>query len=199
MPVNLGARPDSGFDDPLGLLSDCHRRVERFLGVLVAVSDRSRGRALARDEREALTTALRYFREAAPKHTQDEEDSLFPRMRAASGPHASAAHAALKKVEELERQHQDAAVWHREVDLLGERWLAQGLLSAEESERLADLLGLLRRLYQEHIAVEDNEIFPVAGRALDAAQLQEIGREMAARRGVPFEQADAHGDRCRTT
>jgi len=29
----------------------------------------------------ALASALRYFGEAAPKHTADEEESLFPRLR----------------------------------------------------------------------------------------------------------------------
>ena len=38
MPVQIGARPDSGFDDPIGMLKDCHRRIAHFAGVLVAVS-----------------------------------------------------------------------------------------------------------------------------------------------------------------
>ena len=38
MPVRIGGRPEHGFDEPLGLLSDCHRRIERFLGVLAAVA-----------------------------------------------------------------------------------------------------------------------------------------------------------------
>jgi hypothetical protein len=43
MPITLGAKPDHGFDHPLGLLSDCHRRIEGFLDVLVRVTDRARG------------------------------------------------------------------------------------------------------------------------------------------------------------
>ena len=44
MPISIGARPQSGFDDPLGLLSDCHRRIESFLGVLIRVVDRAGAR-----------------------------------------------------------------------------------------------------------------------------------------------------------
>ena len=37
MPIQLGAAPEHGFDSPLGLLSDCHRRIERFLEQLLRV------------------------------------------------------------------------------------------------------------------------------------------------------------------
>src|SRR6266567_4355417 len=67
MPVQIGAHAHN-FSDPTGLLSDCHRRIEMFLRALervAAVVDRP-----STDEtRAALESALRYFREAAPKHT----------------------------------------------------------------------------------------------------------------------------------
>jgi hypothetical protein len=34
--------------------------------------------------------------------------------------------------------------------------------------------------------MQDQELFPAAGRVLSAADLEAVGREMAARRGVPF-------------
>ena len=37
MPVQIGAKTHN-FTDPTGLLSDCHRRVEMFLGTLEAVA-----------------------------------------------------------------------------------------------------------------------------------------------------------------
>jgi hypothetical protein len=43
MPVVIGGRPDSSFSDPLGLLTDCHRRIERFLGALRRVAARAGG------------------------------------------------------------------------------------------------------------------------------------------------------------
>jgi hypothetical protein len=33
------------------------------------------------ERRRSLNLALRYFRESAPKHTADEEESLFSRLR----------------------------------------------------------------------------------------------------------------------
>jgi len=45
---------------------------------------------LTEETRAALESALRYFREAAPKHTADEEESLFPRMRQKRDPNVEA-------------------------------------------------------------------------------------------------------------
>ena len=81
MPIVIGAKPESGFRDPIGLLTDCHRRVEMFLSVLVKVGVQTQDGSLTSQQRTALETALRYFRDSAPKHTADEEESLFPRLR----------------------------------------------------------------------------------------------------------------------
>ena len=48
MAIQIGAKPDSGFDDPIGMLKDCHRRIESFLGILCVVVDRAQGRSLNR-------------------------------------------------------------------------------------------------------------------------------------------------------
>ena len=79
MPVQIGVTARN-FTDPTGLLSDCHRRVEMFLGMLAAVAK------VTVETSQALESALRYFREAAPKHTADEEESLFPRLRQIQDP-----------------------------------------------------------------------------------------------------------------
>ena len=78
MPIRIGARKESDFTDPIGMLGDCHRRIERFLSVLVKLASDRPGVALDEREGDALSASLRYFREAAPKHTADEEESLFP-------------------------------------------------------------------------------------------------------------------------
>lgn len=196
MPVILGARPQSGFDDPLGLLSDCHRRIESFLGVLIRVTDQAAGGELGGEQRTALETALRYFREAAPKHTRDEEESLFPRMREVPDRQVQAA---LRAMARLERDHAVADTLHEQVDRIGRRWLEEGRLGPRETERLGDLLLRLQKLYQEHISLEDQQVFPLAAKALDASQLSAVGAEMAARRGLTPPQAPADpaaGERC---
>lgn len=181
MPVQLGVAHDHSFDQPLGLLSDCHRRIEHFLDILLKVTELARGGPLDAQQRQALEAALRYFAVAAPRHTEDEESSLFPRMRRTDDPQVADA---LEKVAALEADHRAAETGHREVDDLGRRWLEGGRLSQDEVSRLATVLGELREAYRRHIAFEDTELFPLAGRVLDANALSEIGREMAQRRGL---------------
>lgn len=175
MPVQIGQKRESDFSNPLGLLSDCHRRIEKFLAVLIKVSDRAQGRALDPEERTALTNALEYFRNSAPKHTADEEDSLFPRLRAQTS---------LDYLTELETDHHAADRDHQLVDALGRRWLNEGPLPAQQSHDLKEALARLSHMYAHHIAVEDHELFPLAARLLPADQLAEVGLEMAKRRKV---------------
>jgi hemerythrin-like domain-containing protein len=178
MPITIGARPESTFADPIGLLTDCHRRIERFLTVLVQLS----GKGTLTDEQcTALETALRYFREAAPKHTADEEESLFPRLRSLDRPEMEAV---LAKVEALETEHAQADRDHSEVDRLGQAWLANGSLSPGDAALFSELVKQLADLYRNHIATEESEVFPTAAAVLEREGREAMGREMEERRGL---------------
>lgn len=183
MLIRLGESADHGFREPLGLLSDCHRRIERFLGALVSVASRG-GAALAPQDRRLLETALHYFATAGPRHTADEEESLFPRLRACADAEAARALAA---VERLEADHRAAEEHHAAVDDLGRRWLSEGTLDETDAAALGRHLEALQRIYGAHITVEDRELFPSAARLLSERDLDAMGREMANRRGVSFE------------
>ncbi len=179
MPIQIGAKPESSYSDPIGLLGDCHRRIERFLGVLVRIGHDARGAALDAQQAAACETALRYFREAAPKHTADEEESLFPRLRALGHPDVDGV---LARMDTLEADHARASLDHLAADRLFHLWMAAGRLSAVDATELARVLDRLAALYRAHIAFEDQELFPAAARALDPAALAAIGSEVAARR-----------------
>jgi hemerythrin-like domain-containing protein len=182
MPIVIGASRESDFTDPIGMLSDCHRRIERFLDVLVRVAEQALGGELNEERRGALDTALRYFHDAAPKHTADEEESLFPRLRRSGN---ARVRTLLTRIESLEEEHVCAGRSHDEVDSLGRLWLRDGRLPPEQASRLLTVLVQLRDLYRHHITTEDNEVFPVAAATLSASDREAIGREMASRRGVP--------------
>src|SRR5512132_1926949 len=143
MPIVIGAKRESDFTDPIGMLGDCHRRIEMFLNVLVRVAQRERGEVLNEEHRAALETALRYFREGAPKHTADEEESLFPRLRRIE---SAEVRAVMARMESLEEEHVCADRSHGEVDTLGRLWLRDGTLPAEQASRLSTLLVQLREL-----------------------------------------------------
>jgi len=173
MPVTLGSRPEHGFDQPLGLLSDCHRRIERFLAILQKVLEQSGGKPLNDEQRRAVEAALEYFRTAAPRHTADEEESLFPLLRASGEPGAQAA---IKIVQALEHEHAAANGAHAEVECLYRRWIELGPLAAAQMRKLSQVLHELREMYRRHIDVEDHEIFPLASQVLSPEQLARAGQ-----------------------
>jgi hemerythrin-like domain-containing protein len=184
MPVQIGKSPESDYTNPLGLLSDCHRRIEYFLNLLLTVAAQADKTGVGAEEREALQTALRYFREAAPKHTLDEEESLFPRLRALQNPQAEAACTMLARLHE---DHQTAEAAHQEVERIFRQWLADDALPLDSRKRLTERLNELKQIYEAHIALEDHQIFPLARTLLEASEQQAIASEMASRRGINIE------------
>lgn len=181
MPVQVGATAH-GFSDPTGLLLDCHRRIEMFLGSLQNVAEVI-DRPLTAETRAALESALRYFRESAPKHTADEEESLFPRLRHIQHPDIEKA---ITTLEALENDHRKADALHAEVDALGIQCLDQRYLSSREAGRFRKVVGELASIYGEHIRSEDELVFPAAKRMLSVTDRSAIAAEMASRRNTPL-------------
>lgn len=181
MPITIGSKPQADFSDPIGLLSDCHRRIERFLGLLATVAGQAHEAALNSDQRHAVETAAQYFKLAAPKHTLDEEDSLFPRLRSSMDPRARSAD---RLLQDLTEDHKSAEEMHERIDQLFSRWLSSGEISTLSRQRLGDVLQRLTEFYEAHIAIEEQHVFPLARTVLTAAELKSIGIEMAKRRGV---------------
>jgi hemerythrin-like domain-containing protein len=176
MPVQIGAKLDSGFDDPLGMLQDCHRRIERFLAILCDVAERAHARSLTDEEAAAIRAALVYFREGGRRHTADEEESLFPRMRTA------APAGTLDPLDHLQDEHREADQLHDDVDRLYSDWLSSGALDPSQQQALLEKTRRLRALYAGHIHIEESAVFPAAARLLDRDALTAIGSEFRARR-----------------
>lgn len=138
-------------------------------------------RPASEETQRGLGAALRYFSQAAPKHTADEEDSLFPRLRQNQSLEVQSS---LSQLDRLEDEHRWAAPLHADVEQLGARYLLAGSLSAVEVERFRNAVASLTTLYERHIAVEDSVIFPLAARLLTQAEKTDIAAEMTKRRGV---------------
>jgi len=177
MGIQIGAKPDSGFDDPIGMLRDCHRRIEHFLQILCLVVDRAPGRALNEEEAAVARSALQYFKIGGRRHTADEEESLFPRMRA-----EKRTAGAVKELDALETQHREADDLHLAVDKLYSRWVEGNALSAEDEEWLRAATRRLKQLYEGHIKIEESLVFPRAAETLDKDAIAMMGEEFRARR-----------------
>ncbi|MFO1396296.1 MAG: hemerythrin domain-containing protein [Burkholderiales bacterium] len=168
----LHAAPAPGFDDPLGVLRACHRRIEKQLATLARLRAHLPQHGADAQAVGAATAIMRYFDTAAVHHHEDEEESLFPRLLAARPDLAAVA-------DRLEAEHVTMA---QRYAALRERLVA---IAAQASTELpADVAEAFAAAYTAHIAFEEGQLFAQADAALDAATLATIGGEMAARRGV---------------
>ena len=175
MAIQIGANPDSGFDDPIGMLKDCHRRIESFLGILTVAVARAQGRSLTSEERKAVEAALKYFRTGGRRHTADEEESLFPRLRKSAGE-------SFDELAALEHDHCDANELHASVERLYMKWIDADALGPEETQQLLSETGSLKQLYSRHIEVEETVVFVRAKEILDSSAIAAIGTEFVLRR-----------------
>ncbi|HEX7125615.1 MAG TPA: hemerythrin domain-containing protein [Thermodesulfobacteriota bacterium] len=174
-----GPAPD--FSDPLGLLVHCHARIESRLDALERAGELLAGAphaVLASLFRE-VDAAVRHFAVAGVLHTEDEEVSLFPRLRRRD---RAAGDDALAAMVGLEAEHRTAEGVHRDLDALVARIPRDGSAGADEIERFRELTGRLRSLYTPHIRLENTVVFPIAARVLVPEDLGVIGAEMRARR-----------------
>lgn len=193
MPTN-NASQEPTFAKPILLLGDCHRRIEKFLDQLIHVTEITGGASLSDESRQHLDTALRYFNQLPALHNADEEESLFPRLRQmAQGETEIAikAREALAIMDRLENEHEVAERRHNTIESIGNHWLDEGVLAEIEVQLLREELLSLREFYAAHIDLEDNQLFPLAAKLLDQKELESVGREMAARRGVDYDSPDA--------
>ncbi|MCA9125745.1 MAG: hemerythrin domain-containing protein [Planctomycetales bacterium] len=180
MSVQIGAKPLADFDRPLEMLADCHRRVEHFLDVLIRVEALYRGKPLDKQAILALKAAQLYFQTSAPKHTADEEESLFPRMRA----QLPTGDLALETLQKLEADHLFANQLHWRVERFIDGWCTAPALppAIDRAAQFHNDLQVLKQHYEEHIHLEEQAVFPQAARCLSSELIAEIGNEMRQRR-----------------
>lgn len=171
-PLPLSAQAAPGFDDPLGLLAACHRRIERQLASLDRLRRHLPEHHADADARTAARAILRYFDAAAPHHHDDEEASLFPRL-AAVAPEIATITGSLQR----EHRRMDAQ-WRRLRPLLAAVATGNGAFLPTKG------VAAFSAAYTAHLQREEDDILPLAAELLDGETLREIGREMAQRRDV---------------
>src|SRR5699024_9454043 len=120
--------------------------------------ENTQGGGLDDEHRQALTTALNYFKNAAPRHNEDEENSLFSRLRQSKEP---GVRTALKKMDKLEADHKNQEPKHARIDELGRKWLVQNRLNSAGIKEFSLLVDELIDSYKQHIKLEDEQVFPL--------------------------------------
>lgn len=167
-----------GFDAPLALLAECHRRVERQCATLQRLVPHLQQAGSDTAAQEAATALLRYFGSAAVNHHTDEENDLFPALIESMA--GSDAVCLRNLIQGLLAEHAELAT----------RWRAlQKALEQVAAGQPAVLDALAVRefeaLYARHIACEEQELLPMAQRLLSDDALATIGQAMRERRALP--------------
>lgn len=164
-------------DSPIEMLLTCHEKVQNFLNLLIRVHAHLISHGVDSQTEEASQRIIRYFTSAAQHHHDDEEKDLFPALLGAMAGSDAVCIRAL--VTTLTSQHQR----------LNQLWsLIYPTLRAisEGHQELLDLelIKLFKNLYEQHLQIEEKELFPIAERILTEAQTQKLRLAMVNRRTV---------------
>ena len=172
--------PPAGFDDPLGMLSGCHWRIEKKLGTLKALCTHLSAKGIDAEATAAAQGVLRYFNVAAAHHHADEEQDLFPMLEKRITDAAER-----ERFMQLGRKLREE---HREIERVWARLrkplenVADGLMrSIPETD-----VHAFATLYSRHIQAEESIFRSLTERWLGKSDLLALGRAMAERRGAPF-------------
>jgi len=182
------------FVDPLRFLSECHGRIRLRLEIFREAAAALRGEVPVAGH--PIEAAILFFQTSGAAHTVDEESSLFPRLLRRL--EALGDREALEQLAALEREHRSHEAAHHRVEQ-ALRALAPSLgdgdglpdpeatpLAAGTPEALeaAAALEELVEQYEVHIPIEDEQLFPLARRALPAIEIDEIAAEMRRRHSL---------------
>jgi len=164
--------PAAQLASPLDYVFAEHFRQRTLCWVIDRIAD-----AEERDE-ECIGAVLRFLREEFGAHVLDEEEDLFPLLRRRAEPD--------DRIEEVlgELSQEHAA------DKLDAEAIVEGLFAATGRRRFTKAFrGLLHRFAaneRRHLIVENAIVLPLARVRLTIDDLRNLGRRMAARRGIDY-------------
>ena len=172
--------PGAGFDQPVEMWLACHERVQRFAALLSRLAEHLTRQGADEDAQVTAVSIRRYFNEAAPRHHEDEEVDMFPRLRERLDSERDKT--VLDVLEQVEADHLEmAGLWKR---------LDAALAEVSRGERVAleqSLIDRFATLYRHHIDAEERVVLPALEKTLGRDDWQAIGRSMAERRGLEWD------------
>lgn len=166
--------PMSGpFGGPFDMLLGCHQRIRFFSALAERIATQP---APANEVAEAASRLRLYFGTALPLHEQDEEETLHQALVEARAPGIDALFARMRKE-------------HRAIEAMLDELSPTWELLKTEPERLELERDALARggaalvaAFEPHLAMEEDELFPLARAVLAPEVLAAMFRAMRARR-----------------
>lgn len=169
-PVSIGPRKRP--EDLVGILLECHQRIRKFVRLAEQIG---RSEELADAEViDGCRRCERYFTEALPLHVEDEERSLLPRLRGLS-----------RSVDEaLDAMRTEHVEHGPELESMLEalRSVAREPGRRPHRERLLAAATKLARQFEQHLALEEQQIFPAVRALLPPEAQSAVLDELRARR-----------------
>ena len=165
------------------MMERSHRRIEEQLSELQQAATAIVRERAGTAELATVDGVLAYLERSASRHEDDEEASLFPRLRASAGARELA-----PLLQDLTADHVHHRHLIKQMRSLQDRWPSNGP-DARTGASLVTLVNELARAYRSHIEREDKELWPAANERLTPSDRDAIRTEMGHRRGGP-----AHGN-----
>ncbi len=172
--ISPAKKPQNIENDAVGLLIGCHQRIRHFTSVATKLAHAQA--ATPEEIQDAAESVYRYYSVSLPLHEADEEDSLRPR---------------LARVADERVQHALAAMHdqHMAIDDLLERLLPllrmvsnNPALIADAGAELCSITSALSQMFQAHLQMEEEVIFPAIDANLTESDRAELLVEMRERR-----------------
>ncbi len=161
-------------EDALTMLVGCHQRIRHFTQVALRIARMPD--APPAELAEAAEAVLRYYSAALPLHEADENETLYPRLR------ASAADAtALAANDAMLQQHAELDDVLAALLPLWQEVKRNPATIGGLAPRLLQQTLQLEQLWQVHLNLEEEIVFPAMQQHL-GAELDAIAAEMRARR-----------------
>lgn len=169
--------PAVGPDTPFEMLEACHERVRRTLQLLEKLQTYLINTGHDASAALAAQDVLRYFNLAAPLHHQDEELHVFPPLLALGDAVLS------NVVNQLLADHRAMeTAWPRAAAVLQQ--IAAGSCATWQALDLTQTADLQKfsALYEDHIFLEESQIYPRAREVCLPSALQAMSADMVHRR-----------------
>jgi iron-sulfur cluster repair protein YtfE (RIC family) len=170
MLVSIGRRrpPTDILDTILG----CHARIRAHVGIAKRLAESSA------PEREAVVEAagrvFRYFSEALPIHTLDEDLNLLPRLLGRSSN--------LDQVlAQMQRQHREHEALVADLLSICNVLRTDPSRLSQLQDHLAGVAERLSEAFEEHLTLEERVVFPAARGLLTVAEKALLAEEVRRR------------------
>ena len=130
---------------------------------------------------ELAAEALRFMRDELGLHVRDEEEDLFPLLRRRTAPEDRIEDTLDELCQEHDADRKDA----REI-IDGLTGLIDGMAKRSPTRGFRRLLERFAANERRHLLIENAIVLPLARALLTVDDLRNLGRRMAARRGLDY-------------